>query len=94
MPGRLIGDGNVTRIQPFRPPPPEALTGASTGTGQAPTPFRTPPGFSPSPRRQTIIGPAPPVRLLPCPQCLVLNNKFAALEAKFYASAADPNAKI
>eukprot|EP00972_Heterocapsa_arctica_P082183 12114372-Heterocapsa_arctica.AAC.1 len=43
---RVAGDGNVTWPPVFRPPPPEALTGASIGTGQVQTPFRTPPGFA------------------------------------------------
>eukprot|EP00972_Heterocapsa_arctica_P015858 2337942-Heterocapsa_arctica.AAC.1 len=44
------GDGNVAGAGPTQTSL-GAPTGASYSTGQAPSSFRTPPGFSPSPER-------------------------------------------
>eukprot|EP00972_Heterocapsa_arctica_P038017 5594942-Heterocapsa_arctica.AAC.1 len=87
MPGGGYATGAVPPTMSFG-----SAACASDGTVPAPSPFRSPPGFSTSPER-----PAPAAQWLPpqpCPQCVVVGKKLSDMEAKFYVSYSDPNARI
>eukprot|EP00972_Heterocapsa_arctica_P050862 7475584-Heterocapsa_arctica.AAC.1 len=80
----MPGGGDATGVGPTQTCL-GAPTGASYSTGQAPSSFRNPPGFSPSPERPGAPA-APWLPPSPCPQCLIIGKKLSDLGSKCYAS--------